>query len=175
MKSDTIFTGLNSRQGCVPFWRLLRRMCFPAFSSCLRPPRSLTHGPFIHPQNQQWRAESSGLITLSLLPSSHVLWLLTLGLPFHFWESFWLCWAHLACIHARHVCLFATPWAVACEAPLSTGLSRREYWSELLFPPPGDLPDPEVEPVFPMGPHWQVHSLPLSHNLPISRSADWQF
>ena len=32
------------------------------------------------------------------------------------------------------------------------GLSRREYWSELLFPPPGDLPDPEVEPVFPMGP-----------------------
>ena len=39
--------------------------------------------------------------------------------------------------------------AVACQAPLSMGLSRQEYWSELQFSPPEDLPDPEIEPVSP--------------------------
>ena len=34
-----------------------------------------------------------------------------------------------------------TPWTVACQAPLSMEFSRQEYWSGLLFPPPGDLPD----------------------------------
>ena len=43
--------------------------------------------------------------------------------------------------------LFATPWIVAWQAPLSMGLSRQEYWSELPCPPPGDLPNPEIEPV----------------------------
>ena len=37
----------------------------------------------------------------------------------------------------------ASPWAVACQAPLSVGFSRQEYWSELQFPPPGDLPNPD--------------------------------
>ena len=35
---------------------------------------------------------------------------------------------------------------VACQAPLSMELSRQEYWSGLPFPPPGELPDPRVEP-----------------------------
>ena len=35
---------------------------------------------------------------------------------------------------------FATPWTVAHQAPLSRGLSRQEYWSGLLCPPPGILP-----------------------------------
>ena len=39
--------------------------------------------------------------------------------------------------------LFATPWTVACQAPLSMEFSRQEYWSRLLFPSPEDLPDPE--------------------------------
>ena len=39
-----------------------------------------------------------------------------------------------------------TPWTVACQAPLSTGFSKQEYWSRLLFPPPGDLPHPGIEP-----------------------------
>ena len=43
------------------------------------------------------------------------------------------------------VCDFATPWAVARQAPLSTGFSRQEYWSGLPFPPPGELPHPEME------------------------------
>ena len=42
--------------------------------------------------------------------------------------------------------LFATPWAVAYQAPLSMGFSRQEYWSGLPFPSPGDLPDPGIEP-----------------------------
>ena len=42
--------------------------------------------------------------------------------------------------------LFATPWTVAHQAPLSMGFSRREYWSGLPFPSPGDLPDPGIEP-----------------------------
>ena len=40
----------------------------------------------------------------------------------------------------------ATPWTVACQAPLSMGFSRQEYWSGLPFPSPGDLPEPGIEP-----------------------------
>ena len=40
--------------------------------------------------------------------------------------------------------LFATPWIVACQAPLSMGFSRQEYWSGLPFLSPGDLPNPEL-------------------------------
>ena len=42
--------------------------------------------------------------------------------------------------------LFATPWTVAYQAPPSMGLSRQEYWSGLLLPSLGDLPDPGIEP-----------------------------
>ena len=45
-----------------------------------------------------------------------------------------------------HVQLFATPWTVVCQAPLSMGFSRQEYWSGLPYPPPGDLPNPGIEP-----------------------------
>ena len=43
--------------------------------------------------------------------------------------------------------LFATPWTGACQAPLSMGFFRQEYWSGLPFPPPGDLPNPGTEPM----------------------------
>ena len=42
--------------------------------------------------------------------------------------------------------LFATPWTVAHQAPLSKGFSRQESWSGLPFPSPGDLPGPGIEP-----------------------------
>ena len=45
-----------------------------------------------------------------------------------------------------HVQLFAAPWTVACQAPLSLGFSRQEYWSGLPCPSPGDLPDSETKP-----------------------------
>ena len=45
-----------------------------------------------------------------------------------------------------HVQLFVTPWTVAHQVPLSMEFSKQEYWSGLLFPPPGDLPNPGIEP-----------------------------
>ena len=54
---------------------------------------------------------------------------------------------------------FATLWYVAHQAPLSMGFSRKEYWSALPFPSPGDFPDPGIES---MSPTLQVDSLPLS-------------
>ena len=56
--------------------------------------------------------------------------------------------------------LFATLSPVASQAPLSMGFSRQEYWSRLICPPPGDLPDPGIKPEFPA---FQAGSLPLSH------------
>ena len=45
-----------------------------------------------------------------------------------------------------HVRLSATPWTVTHQAPLSMEFSRKEYWSGLPFPTPGDLPDPGIKP-----------------------------
>ena len=56
-----------------------------------------------------------------------------------------------------HVQHFAT---LCPQVPLSVGFLRQEYWSGLLFPPPGDLPDPEIKPT---SPALQVDSLSLSH------------
>ena len=42
--------------------------------------------------------------------------------------------------------LFATPWTVAHQAPPSMGFSRKEYWSGVPFPSPGDLPDSGIKP-----------------------------
>ena len=44
------------------------------------------------------------------------------------------------------VWLFATPWTIAHQAPLSMGFSRQEYWNGLPFPSPGNLPNPGIEP-----------------------------
>ena len=43
--------------------------------------------------------------------------------------------------HFNHVQFFVTLWTVALQAPLSMEFSRQEYWSGLLCPPPGDLPE----------------------------------
>ena len=50
------------------------------------------------------------------------------------------------------VLLFVTLWTVASETPLSMGFSRQEYWSGLPFLSPGNLPDPGIEPMFPISP-----------------------
>ena len=52
---------------------------------------------------------------------------------------------------------FVTLWTVAGQAPLSMGLSRQEYWSGLLCPPPGDLLNPGLSRLL----LWQAGSLPL--------------
>ena len=44
-----------------------------------------------------------------------------------------------------HVWHFATPQTIALQSPLSMGFSQQEQWSELPFPPPGDLPNPRIK------------------------------
>ena len=58
---------------------------------------------------------------------------------------------------------FVTPWILACQAPLSLGFPRQKYWSGLLCPSPGNLPNPGIELASPVSPALQVDSLPLSH------------
>ena len=62
------------------------------------------------------------------------------------------CCQSLSCVW-----LFATPWTVAYQAPLSMKFSRQEYWSGLPFPPLGDLLNPGIEP---RCPELQADSLP---------------
>ena len=57
--------------------------------------------------------------------------------------------AHLHAQSLSHVQLFSTPWTVAHQALLSLGLSQQEDCSGLPFSPPGDLPDPGIEPAPP--------------------------
>ena len=57
---------------------------------------------------------------------------------------------------------------VACQAPLSVGFSRQEYWSGLPFPSPGDLPNPRIEPESLMSP-----SPPLASRF-FSTGATWK-
>ena len=49
--------------------------------------------------------------------------------------------------HFIHVQLCANPWIISCQAPLSMGFPRQEYWSGFPCPSPGDLPDPGIKPV----------------------------
>ena len=56
---------------------------------------------------------------------------------------------HLLFSHQSCVLLFAIPWTLAHQAPLPMGFSKQEYWSWLPCPSPGDLPDPEFEPMSP--------------------------
>ena len=65
-----------------------------------------------------------------------------------------MCVCELSCIG-----LLLTPWTAAHQGPLSLGFSREEYWSGLPFPPPGDRPDPRIEPT---SPALQVGSLSLA-------------
>ena len=48
--------------------------------------------------------------------------------------------------------LFATPWTLVHQAPLSMGFSRQEYSSGLPCPLPGHLPEPGIEPMSLMSP-----------------------
>ena len=56
------------------------------------------------------------------------------------------------CAVFSHIRLFVVLWIVGCQAPLSVGFSRQEYWTGLLCPSPGDLPDAVIKAVFLMSP-----------------------
>ena len=73
------------------------------------------------------------------------------------------------CAVLSHVQLFATLWTVARQAPLSMEFSRQKYWRGLPFPTPGDLPDPGIKPTLPVVPALQADSLPLGHQVSLSK------
>ena len=52
------------------------------------------------------------------------------------------------------------PWAIAHQAPLSMGFPSQQYWSVLLFSPPGDFPDKGIKSTSPVSPALQADSLP---------------
>ena len=72
----------------------------------------------------------------------------------------------VACVHsvAQSCLTLLWPlWTVACQATLSLGFSRQEYWSGLPFPLPGDIPDSGIELKSLASPALLVDSLPLCH------------
>ena len=79
--------------------------------------------------------------------------------------NIWDIWCFLERAHiksggglvAKSCSTLAKPWQESCQAPLSMGFSRQEYWSGLPFPSPGGLPDPGIEPRYPV---LQADSLP---------------
>ena len=93
------------------------------------------------PKMTFWLKQKSLIIPTELmivLPVHEILWIF-LRVP-QFGIILSACWV-LNCF--SHVWLFATPWTVTCQAPLSMG---QEYWSGLPFPSPGDRPDLGSEP-----------------------------
>ena len=91
-----------------------------------------------------------------------------------------------SCIHASRVTyvlsriqLFAIPWTITHQAPLSMGFPRLEYWSGLPFPSPGHLPDSGIRPMSPaLTDVWVLyHGATLeAHNQPqplLNCSKDW--
>ena len=76
--------------------------------------------------------------------------------------------------HFSRVRLFATLWTEACQAPLSMGFSRQEYWRGLSYHPPGDLSNPGIKPMSLTSPAlvgrvlgsttWEAHE---TYNLPL--------
>ena len=63
-----------------------------------------------------------------------------------------MCVCVCVCVRAQPCQLCVTPGTVACQDPLFTGFPRQDYSSGLPFPPPGDLPDPGIEPTSPVSP-----------------------
>ena len=72
-------------------------------------------------------------------------------------EAAWLQPKAFKCVSCSIMSDSVTPWTVAHQTPLSMGFPRQEYWSQLPFPSPGDLPDPRIEPG---SPALQAVSLP---------------
>ena len=68
-------------------------------------------------------------------------------------------WGGVSCLF-----VFATPWTVAHQIPLSMEFSRQEYWSGLPFSSPGNLLNPGIKP---RSPALQADSYPLPGTPPI--------
>ena len=81
--------------------------------------------------------------------SKNILWKWRDGLCRESLENINCCFKVFFCcclVTKSYLHSFVIPWTVACQDPLSMGLSEREYWSGLSFPSLGYFPDPGVEP-----------------------------
>ena len=104
-------------------------VCF-VFWSCYTAYRILAPQPGTEPRSLQWQSR-----VLTAGPPGNVL-------------CVWI-WVYVCiCVLSRfsRVWLFESLWTVAHQAPLSMGFSSQEYWSGLLCPSLGDLPNPGIEP-----------------------------
>ena len=97
-------------------------------------------------KNLAWHNQRPHLPNINLSNCKSLQWTTTF--------SHWLPKEHFsstnhACVLScfSHVQLFATPWTLAHQAPLSMGFSKQEYWSGLPCPPLGDLSDPRIKPM----------------------------
>ena len=122
------------------------------------------------PHNQSIRGMSTSWSrTLKLSPSPVLM---------RFMRFIYIGFVLTRCMHAcmqscfSHVWLFATLWNIACQTSLSMGFSRQEYWSGLPWPPPGDLPDPGIEPASFMSPTLAGGFLPYQKKKKIQRFND---
>ena len=93
-----------------------------------------------------------GLLWFHINLGLFVLFLWKMLLEFWFgqrWICRWLWVVWIVCVSCSVVSLFDIPWTIACEALPSVEFSRQEYCSGLSFLPPGDLPNPRIEPESP--------------------------
>ena len=66
-------------------------------------------------------------------------------------------------MHAQSCLTLCDPMGHSLPYSTSMGFSRQEHWSGLLFPPPGDLPNPGIKPASLYLLYWQTNSLPLNN------------
>ena len=111
---------------------------------------TLTVLTIINPDDSQIYIRSSNLFFISIC--NHILDMFSFNSLFlkvnQFSHSHNLSGFPCECVLSRFSCvqLFVTPWTVVCQPPLSMEFSRQEYRNMLLFPSPGDLPNPGIKP-----------------------------
>ena len=112
--------------------------------NCVGAPRSQNR---VNKEIDNWKAGWKIMNVLKTLPMGQAPWILA-----HF-ILLCVCACVFVCVQLlQSFRLSAILWTVACQTPLSMERSQQEYWSELPFPPSGDLPDPGINPHFL---HWR--------------------
>ena len=94
-----------------------------------------------HPEIERVESEDQRVHDVSKTPtdSNHLMWAISR-------EEVWILRTVSCCTKSlSRVWLCVAPWTVACQAPLSMGFFRQEYWSNLPCPPPADLPDSGIK------------------------------
>ena len=122
--------------------------CAKSLQSCLTLCNPLDYSPPDSSVHEDSPGKNAGVGCRALppgdLPDPGILHLLhrqvCSSLPAPPWKSRKQCVSHPVMSDS------ATPWTVACQAPLSMGFPRQEYWSGLPLPSPGVLPDPGIKP-----------------------------